>query len=386
MAYTSVLGGGGSGPDQAIMSAGSMAGFAEAVVPFDVIGGFAFDDATLGPQQQARIMALARQLLARAIRAVRLVGHTDPAGSPDYNRGLGQRRADAVRRALMATLERIRPGSARQLTVTADSAGEMQPLSRSAVPAERARDRRVEVFLPVVQPVSPVPQPTAPVATSTQTIRIVVKSAILPVGPAVGTLTCLLSPLDVLPGGAALSTPVKLLAFGAMLDRVVSDQVTNDLKDGRYRLYSEQTLRVVCQDGQMMTVIPSPMDTDVGQECFLPSRGCITPPPLIVTGVTLRRTGPDSFGFAWTGKGRPHAAAEPAFQAICPRTSRFIWHAVSGSVRCGPGGVATVGLQLTGSRFPTHAAFVNGVARARIPQGTLSMLWDRHPADPAMVR
>jgi hypothetical protein len=127
------------------------------------------------------------------------------------------------------------------------------------------------------------------------------------------------------------------------------------------------------------------MDTDVGLECVIPGRGCLTPAPIIVTGVMLRRAAPDTFEFGWMGEGCPHPLAEPAFQAICRRTSRFIWHNVSGTIRCGPAGV-TVGVVLTGSRFPTHAVFVNGARRASIPQGTLGMLWDPHPSNPNRVR
>jgi hypothetical protein len=176
-----------------------------------------------------------------------------------------------------------------------------------------------------------------------------------------------------------------LRAFGAVLDRNISDHIRSDAKDRRYRLFSEQTFRVVCQEGQIVSVIPSPMDTDVGEECMVPGHACLQPPPLTVTGITLRRVAPDTFAFGWMGRGRPHNLAEPAFQAICARTSRFIWHNVSGTIRCGASGVM-VGIQLSGSRFPTHAVFVNGALRASIPQGLLGMLWDPHPSDPTMVR
>jgi outer membrane protein OmpA-like peptidoglycan-associated protein len=128
-----------------------------------VIGGFEFDRAELGPAQHARIGALAQHLLAQGIRSVRLVGHTDPVGTPGYNRELGQRRAEAVRQALAAALERIRPGSARGVAVTVESAGETRPLSRGPEPGERARDRRVEVFLP--------PAPPPPAQRSPDTIE-----------------------------------------------------------------------------------------------------------------------------------------------------------------------------------------------------------------------
>lgn len=119
----------------------------QVATPFDVIGAFVFDRADLGPPQHAKIIALARHLMARAIRTVRLVGHTDPVGTPDYNRRLGQSRADAVRSALLATLDRMRPGSAQSFSIIAESAGETQPIDRDPTEPARVRNRRVEVFL-----------------------------------------------------------------------------------------------------------------------------------------------------------------------------------------------------------------------------------------------
>jgi outer membrane protein OmpA-like peptidoglycan-associated protein len=126
----------------------TMHGFGEpAVVPFDTIGGFAFDRSDLGPPQHTKIIALARHIMARSITSVRLLGHTDPVGTPDYNAALGRRRADAVKAALLATLDRMRPGSARSVSVTTDTAGATQLLDRGPSEPARARNRRVEVFL-----------------------------------------------------------------------------------------------------------------------------------------------------------------------------------------------------------------------------------------------
>jgi hypothetical protein len=351
---------------------------------FNVIDGFAFDKSDLGPPQHTKIIAVARHIMANAIRAVRLLGHTDPVGTPTYNIGLGQRRADAVKRALLATLDRMRPGSAASVSVTTDSAGETQPLPGQ--PA--ARNRRVDVFIPGRPSPPPGPQPAPSQPAQTQTVKIVMKSSILRVGSAVGSVPCSVTLAPVPIGGLpAVPVPsgVALRAFGAMLDRVVSDHIRSDVKDRMYRLYSQQNLQVVCKDNNIISVTPTPVDTDVGQECIVPGRACLTPPPLIITGLTLRRTAADTFAFGWMGEGCPHGLAEPAFQAICRRTSRFIWHNVSGTIRCGATGVS-VGVTLTGSRFPTHAVFVNGALRASIPQGMLGMLWDPHPANPNRVR
>src|SRR5262245_23608421 len=59
--------------------------------PIEVIGGFQFDRTTVGPgEPQNRLIGVARHILAsfrtpQPIRSVRLVGHTDPVGTPAYN-------------------------------------------------------------------------------------------------------------------------------------------------------------------------------------------------------------------------------------------------------------------------------------------------------------
>jgi hypothetical protein len=141
-------------------------GFGEAVAPSVVIDGFAFDRSEINPVQQARIGALAGQILSQNIRSMRLVGHTDPVGTPAYNNNLGQRRADAVRRALFAALERARPGSAVSVAITTGSAA-----ATHTIPGQSAtRNRRVEVFLqlppPSPTPPQPAPEPPPPPSPS----------------------------------------------------------------------------------------------------------------------------------------------------------------------------------------------------------------------------
>jgi hypothetical protein len=229
----------------------------------------------------------------------------------------------------------------------------------------------------------------APSATArTETVKVVAKSAILRVGSSVGSVPCLLTTAPVpLPGLPLFPIPtaVALRAAAAMLDRFITDHIRNDAKDRMYRMFTQQTFQVVCEGDQIASVTAAPVDTDVGQECLLPGRACIDPPPLTATKVTLKRISSDSFAFGWSAKGRPPMALEVAVQAICPRTSRFIWHTVEGTIRCGATGVS-VGVNLSGSRFPTHAVFVNGILRTSLPQGPLASTWIPHPSDPSMVR
>ena len=71
---------------------------------------------------------------------VDVVGHTDSAGTPDYNLDLSHRRAVSVARYL------ARQGvEARRVRV--DGQGERQPIVSNATPAERAQNRRIEIRL-----------------------------------------------------------------------------------------------------------------------------------------------------------------------------------------------------------------------------------------------
>ena len=61
---------------------------------------FDYDSNEIKPQFQQLIEAHARYLKAAGTRHVVVEGHTDERGGSEYNLALGQRRAEAVRRAL----------------------------------------------------------------------------------------------------------------------------------------------------------------------------------------------------------------------------------------------------------------------------------------------
>lgn len=62
---------------------------------------FDWDQSTLGPGAQSVLDAVAAEVQKRSLNAVNVVGHADRSGSEDYNQKLGQRRANAVRDALV---------------------------------------------------------------------------------------------------------------------------------------------------------------------------------------------------------------------------------------------------------------------------------------------
>jgi hypothetical protein len=213
----------------------------------------------------------------------------------------------------------------------------------------------------------------------TRDVRIVVKSYIAPIGSNIGSPYCagLLSPTAI----------ARLRALAAVTDAGFSEDPRTDAKDTHYRLYSARTFTVSCNGGNIVTVVPSPIDTDSGKECIPRTSACLQAPVLLVSGVTARLVSPTVFEFSWMAKGRPNLGAEPGMQMVCPRTSVYIWHQVSGRIECS-GGEPKVAIRLTGSQFPSHRVFVNGVLRPpTIPQGPFSNLWvPSSMSDPMMVR
>ena len=109
---------------------------------------FAFDFATLDGAAAAAAAAGA-YLHVHADSAVELVGYTDPIGSKAYNLGLGQRRADAVKAAVLA-------GGAQPDQVSVSSRGAADP--RAADPRQYGENRRVEF---IWQSRAVTPDPTA---------------------------------------------------------------------------------------------------------------------------------------------------------------------------------------------------------------------------------
>lgn len=80
----------------------------------------------------------ARSLAGRPTAKVRLEGHADERGSREYNIGLGERRAQAVRRALMLQ------GAGDQQIATV-SYGEERPAINGSDESSWSKNRRVEI-------------------------------------------------------------------------------------------------------------------------------------------------------------------------------------------------------------------------------------------------
>ena len=95
----------------------------------------------------------------RPIDVIRLVGHTDDSGPEKYNRGLGDRRAEAV----AAELIKLYPRPGRVKVELMRSPGKQKPTADNRTTTGRARNRRVEVFIVSGgQPIPPPPPPPPP--------------------------------------------------------------------------------------------------------------------------------------------------------------------------------------------------------------------------------
>ena len=128
-ANTDSVGSSGLSADQAALEAAKNTGV---IVYFD------YDRAEIRAEFVPVIAAHAKYLNGNAQRKVRLEGHSDERGSREYNIGLGERRAQAVRRALM-----LQGVTENQITTV--SYGEERPAVQGSDETAYAKNRRVEL-------------------------------------------------------------------------------------------------------------------------------------------------------------------------------------------------------------------------------------------------
>ncbi len=121
----------GGRPGQAVAGGGS-------AVSADRIVYFSFDSAEILPESQTIISKNARVLTGNTRIITQLEGHTDERGSREYNIALGERRANAVRQAMIAM-----GVSPQQIRVV--SYGEERPADAGHDEQSYALNRRVEI-------------------------------------------------------------------------------------------------------------------------------------------------------------------------------------------------------------------------------------------------
>jgi outer membrane protein OmpA-like peptidoglycan-associated protein len=106
------------------------------------LGDVLFDtaQATLKPGAAGTIDRLAKFMTDYPDRKVKIEGHTDSRGSDDYNLGLSQRRADAVKNALV--MRSIDAGR-----IEAVGLGKAYPVASNDTAAGMQQNRRVEIVI-----------------------------------------------------------------------------------------------------------------------------------------------------------------------------------------------------------------------------------------------
>jgi peptidoglycan-associated lipoprotein len=100
---------------------------------------FDFDSSDIKGEATDVVAAHAKYLGTNASARIRLEGHTDERGSPEYNVGLGERRAQAVRHALLLQ-------GATDVQIATVSYGAERPAVAGHDEAAWAKNRRVEII------------------------------------------------------------------------------------------------------------------------------------------------------------------------------------------------------------------------------------------------
>lgn len=99
---------------------------------------FDYDSFSIKPEFQSVIQAHARFLSANTTRRIAIEGHTDEQGGREYNLALGQKRAEAVRRALGLL-------GVTDAQLEAVSFGEEKAAAAGSTEESFARNRRAEL-------------------------------------------------------------------------------------------------------------------------------------------------------------------------------------------------------------------------------------------------
>lgn len=99
---------------------------------------FDYDSAEIRADSQTVVAAHSRYLAGAAGQKIRLEGHADERGSREYNIGLGERRAQAVRRALLLQ-------GVAEVQLATVSYGEERPAVAGSDEQAYAANRRVEI-------------------------------------------------------------------------------------------------------------------------------------------------------------------------------------------------------------------------------------------------
>ena len=106
---------------------------------------FGFNQFDIKDGYNGIVKANSDYLASTATAKVQIQGNTDDIGSVEYNLALGQKRADAVKKALVA-------GGASASQIEATSNGKLKPKFPNDTDSSRAQNRRADVMFKSDQP------------------------------------------------------------------------------------------------------------------------------------------------------------------------------------------------------------------------------------------
>lgn len=101
---------------------------------------FAFDSSTIDTDGMAQLGELLNDARLADLVTIRLIGHTDTSGSPQYNMGLSERRASAVKSVLINN--GVDNGK-----IAVKAMGESEPAVKTGDSVPERLNRRVEIFI-----------------------------------------------------------------------------------------------------------------------------------------------------------------------------------------------------------------------------------------------
>ena len=107
-------------------------------MPQDIL--FAVNSATVRPDLQNDLLALANNLQVYASTTVDVIGHTDSDGDTGFNQDLSQRRANSVATVILS-------GGVAPSRVRAFGRGETEPVATNLTPEGKQQNRRVEIII-----------------------------------------------------------------------------------------------------------------------------------------------------------------------------------------------------------------------------------------------
>ncbi|GEM_PF-683812 len=113
---------------------------ADTAMTFEPVIYFDYDNDTLSEDAVKTVQHYARMLVDDPMKRVRLLGHTDERGTPDYNLALGERRAKAVEQVMVVF--GVNPDR-----IEVNSYGEEKPAVEGHNEAAWAKNRRVEIVI-----------------------------------------------------------------------------------------------------------------------------------------------------------------------------------------------------------------------------------------------